>query len=172
MMVFAWILLLAASTGSELADEVCQIPAGDYRYVEVELHRNPARVSASYEVQAGAGRVRLALMRREDLERFRDELPHGLIAVTDLGRAGQLTDPYHRRGDYVVVVDNREGSGPATVHLRVWLDFGAGRGPGVTLLSSQRRLAVVAISFGVFFAMVTYSGGRLWRAVQRRYKAG
>lgn len=171
-MVFAWILLLAAVTHGDLADEICQIPAGDYRYVEVELHENPARISASYQIQSSGGEVRLALMRREDLERMRDDLPHGLLAVTSLGRAGQLTDRFHRRGDYVVVVDNRDGSREAKVRLRVWLDFGSGRGPGVMLLSQQRQLAVVAISFGVFFAMLTYSGGRLWRAVKGRPGAG
>jgi len=169
-MLLAWILLLApfsASTRVELSDEICQIPAGEWRYREVELHQDPARISASYEVQSGPGRIRLALMAREDLDRMRDDLPYGLVAATPLGYRGELVDRFHRRGDYVVVVDNRDGHREATVHLRVWLDFGVGRFPEVTGLSPTRQLIVVALSLAVFLGVVTYSGRRLWRAVKR-----
>jgi hypothetical protein len=166
-MLFAFLLLLAASTRGEIADEVCRIPAGRWRYVPVELRQAPARISASYEVEDGSARVRLALMQSEDLERLRDELPHGHIAATPPGRRGLLADRFDRRGDYVVVVDNREGSREATVHLRVWVDFGAGRGPEVTGLSPGRQLTVVALSLAVFAGIVTYSSRRLWRAVKR-----
>ncbi len=166
MMLFAWMLMLAASTRGELADEDCQIPPGEWRYVEVQLHQEPASVSASYEVRSGPGRVRLALMGREDLERMRDDLPHGHLAETPLGRSGQLTDVFGRRGDYAVVLDNRDGTRAATVHLRVWLDFGARRVPEVTELAPGRQFMVVAISLAVFFGIVTYSGRRLWRAVK------
>ena len=166
MTLFAWVLLLAASTRGELADEDCQIPAGEWRYVEVQLHQEPASVSASYEVRSAAGRVRLALMRREDLERMRDDLPHGHLAETPLGKSGQLSDAFRRRGDYAVVLDNRDGTRAATVHLRVWLDFGGRHGPEVTELAPGRQFVVVAVSLAVFFGIVTYSGRRLWRAVK------
>jgi hypothetical protein len=166
MTLFAWMLLLAASTRGELADEDCLIPAGEWRYVEVQLHQEPASVSASYEVRSGAGRVRLALMRREDLERMRDDLPHGHLAETPLGKSGQLNDAFRRRGDYAVVLDNRDGTQAVTAHLRVWLDFGGRRVPEVTELAPGRQLVVVAVSLAVFFGIVTYSGRRLWRAVK------
>jgi hypothetical protein len=166
MTLFAWMLLLTASTRGELADEDCQIPAGEWRYVEVQLHQEPASVSASYEVRSGAGRVRLALMRREDLERMRDDLPHGHLAETPLGKSGQLTDAFRRRGDYAVVLDNRGGTLPVTVHLRVWLDFGGRAGPEVTELAPERQFVVVAASLAVFLGIVAYSSRRLWRAVK------
>jgi hypothetical protein len=167
MMIFAWMLLLAASKHAELADEDCRIPAGEWRYVEVQLHQEPGTVSASYEVRSGPGRVRLALMRRADLERMRDDLPHGHLAETPLGQAGQLTDAFRRRGDYAVVLDNRDGTRDATVHLRVWLDFGGRREPEVSEITPERQFVVVAVSLAVFFGIVTYSGRRLWRAVKR-----
>jgi hypothetical protein len=166
MMLFAWMLLLAGATHAELADEDCQIPAGEWRYVEVQLHQEPARVFASYETRPGSGKVRLALMRSEDLDRMRDDEPHGHIVETSLGRSGTLADPFSRRGDYAVVLDNRDGTRAATVHLRVWLEFGSGQRPEVTELAPQRQFVVVAISLAVFFGIVSYSGRRLWRAVK------
>jgi hypothetical protein len=166
-MFFALILLLIAPARVELSDEVCQIPAGEWRYREVELHQDPARVSASYEVQSGSGRVRLALMERSDLDRLREDLPHGFIAETPQGHRGQFVDRFHRRGTYEVVLDNREGRQDATVHLRVWADFGVGRASAVTGLSPTRQLTVIFVSVAVFLGIVTYSGRRLWQALKK-----
>jgi hypothetical protein len=162
-MLLASMVLLAAPVGSELMDEVHQIPAGDWKFVEVELHQQPARISASYEVLSGSDRVRVALMLREDLERMREDLP-GSIAATPPGRSGHFADRVRRRGDYVVVLDNQGGRLPARVRLRVGLDFGAG--PEVKRLSPQRQFTVVAVSCLVFLGIVTFSARRLLRAMR------
>ncbi|MBZ5727249.1 MAG: hypothetical protein LAP87_19900 [Acidobacteriia bacterium] len=164
MTAFAWILLLAAATSVDLVDEVYQIPASEWRYVEIELKQKPALVSARYQVEAGAREVRLALLRREDIERLREDLPHGHLAETPPGATGRLEYPVLLPGVYVILVDNL-ASHPTAVHLRVRLDFGAS--PGVARLSRQRQLAVVLISFAVFFGIVTFSARRLLRAIKR-----
>ncbi len=167
IMLFACLLLLAATTHTELADEISRIPPGEWRYVPVELHQEPARISADFVVQSSSGSVRLLLMHQDDLERMRDDLPHGHLMATPIRRAGRITDKYHRQGDLVVVADNREGSETATVHLRVWVDFEGGKGPEITRLSRSRQVMVISISLAVFFGIVTYSGRRLLRAVNR-----
>ena len=172
MTAFAWILFLAASTSVELVDEVYQIPAGEWRYVEIELKQRPALVSASYQVLSGWRQVRVALMRREDLERLRGDQPHGVLEVTATGPAGQLDYLVHRPGAYAVVLDNQPGplglpGKPTTVHLRVRLDFGENPGPEVTGLSPERQLAVILVSFAVFFGIVTFSARRLLRGIKR-----
>jgi hypothetical protein len=54
------------------------------------------------------------------------------------------------------------------VRLRVSLDFSPRRlGPEVTRLSPERQLAVIVISFAVFFGIVAYSGRKLLRAIRR-----
>jgi hypothetical protein len=165
MMLFASILLLAASTGREYVDEVHQIPAGDWKFKEIRLHQQPARISASYEVLNGTGSVRAALMLREDLERMSGDLP-GSIAMTAEGNRGHFVDVVRRKGDYVVVLDNQDGKQAATVRLLVWLDFGPDTGPEVKQLTPRRQLMVVAISFAVFFGIVGYSGRRLLKAMR------
>jgi len=117
-------------------------------------------------VRDGGGRVRVALMRREDLERLREGLPHGVMEATAAAGAGTLAHLVAVPGDYAVVVDNRGGPA-AKVHLRVWLDFAAGQGPTVTRLSHDRRLVVIMISFAVFFGIVTWSARRLLRGMRR-----
>jgi hypothetical protein len=164
MMLLASIVLLAASAGSEVMDEVHQIPAGDWKYVEVALDRRPARISASYEVLSGSGRVRAALMLREDLERMSADLP-GSILVTPEGSRGYFTDMVRRRGDYVVVLDNQDGRVAATVRLRVGLDFGAG-GAEVGRLTPRRQFTVVAISCVAFLGIAGFSARRLLKEMR------
>jgi hypothetical protein len=166
MIAFAWILLMAASSTVDLVDEVYQVPADEWRYVELGLNQRPALVTARFEVESGSRQVRLALMRRGDLERLRAGLPHGVIDSTEAAALGSLTPQVRGPGDYVLVVSN-QGETPASVHLRVSLDFAPRRGPEVTRLSPQRQLTVILISFAVFFGIVTWSARLLLRGIQR-----
>src|SRR3954454_4501201 len=148
MLAIACFFLLAASR-VQLADEVYVIPPnGEWRYVEVALRQQPALVTAQFEVTDGPPMLRLALLHRDDLEKLRAGAPHGVIDLTSEAGHGTLEYPVRERGDYVLVIDN-QGPAPATVHVRIWLDFGR-RAPLVTQLSPTRQLAVVAISFAVF----------------------
>ena len=137
-------------------------------YVPIDLRQNPARVDASFDVQSGSQTVRLALMTRTDFERLRDELPHGLFAVTAAGRSGALHFRVRQPGDYVLVADNRaHKERPTAVHLRISLDFAGPSGPDVTRLAPQRQLTVVVIAFAFFFGVVTWSARKLLRAAKR-----
>ena len=165
MIALAWILLLSAATKVELTDEVYRIPSNEWWWVEVNLRQKPAEVSATYEVQSGPRKVRVALMTRDDLERLNNDLPHGVLAVSEPAKSGSLAYRVRRRGNYVLLVDNRvDGNQPAAVHLRIALDFAGPPEPEETQISSQRQLAVIAMSFAFFAGVVTYSAKRLWRA--------
>jgi len=164
-MIAFWILMLAASSVADVVDEVYQIPAHEWRYVELGLNQKPAVVNARYTVQSGSSQVRIALMRRDDLERLRAGLPHGVIEETEPGSSGEFIPRVRGAGDYVVVVDN-EGE-KATVHLRIWLDFGVQAAPEMTRLSPRRQLVVILLSFATFFGIVTWSARRLLRGIRR-----
>jgi hypothetical protein len=163
----ALLLVAASPTSVVLVDEMYQIPANEWRYVEVILQQQPALVSADYRAEAGAKDVRLALLRREDLARLRGGRALGWLAETEAGPTGGLRYRVRDRGEYAIVVDNRGGDEPASVHLQVSLDFGLERGPEVTTISPRRQLAVILISFAVFFGIVTWSARRLLRSVGR-----
>jgi hypothetical protein len=157
-------------------DEVYQIPPAEWKYVEVNLRQNPALVTASFRVESGAesgaesgsGNIRLALMTRADLEHLRADLPHGLLAVTAIGKSGALNFRVREPGDYVLIVDNRASRAqPAAVHLRIALDFAGPSGPDVTGLSRQRQLTVIVLAFAFFFGVVTFSARKLLRGAKR-----
>jgi len=162
MIAFAWIMLLAASSRVELVNEDYQIAAADWQWVPVGVKQQPGILQASFHVLSESGQVRLILMRRQDL----DEMPHGALAQTPQGRVASFGQYIQELGDYALVVDNREGSTPVSVHLGVWMDF-TQRGPPVRTLAPERQLTVIVVSFAVFFAIVTWSARKLLRAVRR-----
>jgi hypothetical protein len=168
MTALACLVLLAASTNVELVDEVYQIPPAEWKYVEVNLRQNPARVDAGFNVQSGSETVRLALLTRAALENLRAGLPHGILAATSAGKSGSLHFRVRKPGDYVLVVDNRSNKKtPAAVHLRISLDFAAPSGPEVTRLAPRRQFTVILLAFAFFFGVVTWSARKLLRAAKK-----
>ena len=156
--LLACLLLFTISSSVELVDEVYQVPANDWRYVDLGLKQRSAIVKATFQVESGSP-VRLMLMTRRDLER----MSHGetYVALRDMqaARSGVIQQRTPSRGDYMVALENRGAPAAARVHLRITLDFG-----DATQLSPERRLAVIAISFAVFFGLVSFSAIKLWRA--------
>ena len=166
MIAFVWLCLLVSPSSVELVDEVYRVPANEWRYVEVSLRQQPALLSAELDWQAGSRDVRAALLRREDLDRLRQDHPYGVLAATSPGPSGRFHYYVRDPGDYAVVLDNRDSDRPATVRLRVWLDFAGPPGYGQTL-SPQRRLGVILVSFALFFGIVTWSARRLLQNVRK-----
>jgi hypothetical protein len=163
MIALACLLALAAATRVDLVDEVYSIPADKWHYVDVALKQQPAVVLARFD-SPDSDAVRVALMRHEDMEHLFEGLPYGVVSEIGPARNGILRAQVPP-GNYAIVLDNRESSGrPATVHLRVWLDFS--RGQSTSQITPQRQLAVIVISFAVFFAIAGYSMSRLWKIFQ------
>lgn len=152
-------LLLAVAPRVEVTNEVYEIPANDWRYVEVSLNQKPALVSARYMVleSAGTPAVRAALVPRDDVKSLHSGEGLDDYEPTSAGASGELRRHTREPGTYAVVVENR-ASAPASVRIRIWLEF-----PVATMISRERRYTVVAISFVVFFAIVGFSARRLLR---------
>jgi len=162
MPFFAWILLLAASSSVQLVDQTFQIPANDWRFVDLGLRQRSALVTANFNVESGPP-VQLLLMEQGDMERMNRGDAHGVVMATPAGPAGRIAVHSGKPGDYVVVIENRSGQAETSkVRLRVSVDFVES-----TQLSPERQLVVITISFAVFFGIVTYSARRLWNAVKR-----
>jgi|ERR1051326_1490915 hypothetical protein len=163
---FAWILLLAAPQRVNLVDQVYRIPAKEWWHLgeDLDLTNRHGQVTVRFETGSDSKQIRLALLRRSDFERLRNDLAHGVMAMTETGESGELN--FQVPGDYELVVDN-QARVPANVHLRVWLTSGVRRGPGVVTLSPARQFTVIAISSAFFFGIVTFSFRRLLRATRR-----
>ena len=167
MAVLSLLLLLAAAARVDLVDEVYTIPPAEWRYVNVELKQTPVAVNCSFQVLSQGAEVRVALLSRADLEHLRADEPHGFLVATQPRASGSFDFHLHTPGDYAVVVDNRARDAAVRVRLRVALDFSSGHGPEVKYLSPERRLAVIVVSFVVFFGILTWSARKLLRAIER-----
>lgn len=158
----AAILLLAASTPTTFVHDEMTVPAGNWRYIDVPLHDKAARIFASYAVLHGSDHFRLALVERRDLDATSEDPPTGFTSTQE-GAGGRIDDTIRRRGDYAVVLDNRDGKQDATVRLQVWLDWD---GPDVKRLLPRRQLTVIAVSCVAFLGIVAFSAQRLLRAMK------
>ena len=157
--MIAALVFLAASPQVLLVDKVFEIPAMQWRYWDHSLSAGPALLSCYFESGRPDTRVRVALVSRGELDAWLSDRDHDEIGSTPVGPSGMLRVAAHDPETYVVI--ENLGPRPASVHLRVFLDEAA-----VRYLSRGRRLAVVAISFGVFFAIVSLSARKLLKAVR------
>lgn len=157
------LILLASATHVELVDDVFHIPARQWLYTELALRQRPSVLSADLDVRSGSRQVRLALLRREDLDRLRADRPFGVLATTDPAGSSHLRYPIRVPGDYFLLIDNRTSGGQSSeAHIRVAVDFG----PPAFQLPFQRQIAVIVISFAVFFVIAGYSARRLLRGIR------
>lgn len=168
MLALVCTLAFAFASAGELVNQVYTIPADEWRYLDLGIGQRATLVEAEYQVSAGSDRVRLAVMRSDDLEHLRDGLPYGVVEATEPGRSGKLTCELRPPGGYVLLVNNRMGNGrAAVVHLRIRLSFAPVAGAVPELLSPSRRLVVILVSFAAFFAIITWSGRKLLPPVRR-----
>jgi hypothetical protein len=166
---FALFLLAGAFHNLKVVDQTYQIPPNNWRYIDSADWRNPlewrdapAIIRASFKVESGPA-VRLMIVDRASLERVqRGEEPTPL-RQTISAAAGALVQRSGSPNDCILLLENRGAAATASVHLAVTIDSW-----DAAELSPERRLAVLAISFCVFFGMLGYAGAKLWRAAVKR----
>jgi hypothetical protein len=159
-MTAALFLLLALFARGDLVDETFEIPANDWRYVPRPLTQQPAMVDCVFQADRPDAQVRLVLLSQSDLNEWRAGRDHEEIASTPAGRRGTLRMPVHEADTYVVI--ENAAAKTVRVRLRVYLEQ-----PQVRYLSRGRQLAVIVISFGVFFAIVSVSARKLMKSIGR-----
>ncbi len=158
--MIAVVLLLAAFSRVDLIDETFEVPASDWRYVPRPVTPEPAEVDCVFQSDRPDAQVRVVLLSHQDLNAWRVGHDHEEIISTPIGPRGVLRVPLHDVDSYLAI-ENR-GSRPVRVRLRVFLEH-----PAVRYLSRGRQLAVILISFGVFFAIVSLSARKLLKSVRR-----
>ena len=147
----------------QLVDERVEVPASDWRYVDVALHQRTARVRCSFETIPRGTPIKVALVRAAELQELRDGAPLDQAVRTG---AGAFEAHTRSTGQYAIVLDNRSGARPVQILLRIHLDFGAAS--AVRYADPRRQLASILLSFAVFFAAVTYFARKLLSASSHR----
>jgi hypothetical protein len=159
-MIAALLFWLAVTPRIELVNRTFDLPVNNWRYVPLPLNQQPAWVDCYFDSTTPSASVRAVLLSREDLDAWLAGHQPDELDATAAGPKGFMRSPVHEPDAYVAV--ENKGSRPATVHLQVFLDQ-----PQVRVLSRTRQLAVILISFGVFFAIVSLSARSLLKAIKK-----
>lgn len=162
------LLQLGSLARMALLDDVVTVPRAEWRVLPVVITRQTGTVQCSYRVLKPNSVVRVALLAKEDADRWRKGSPHTEIASIPAGRAGSLGVTLKGPGEYELVVDNREGSSETELHLAVYLLPGNEAGPAVRYVPGERRVVVIGLSAGFFAAVALYAGRKLKRALDER----
>jgi hypothetical protein len=99
-----------------------------------------------------------------EFRQFNRGRKHETLAVSPDAASGEFRRIVEERGQYAVVIVNQKKAPAATVSLDVSTDLNPSAGIAREL-PAGRRLAVILISFALFFATVTWAGIKLMRAV-------
>ncbi len=162
--------LFALQTGGPLllTDEIVTVPPTQWRSVDVSLRQKPAVVECIFHAGDHPG-VRVVLMTKDAVERFRRGNAHSILAATAYQAGGTLKFAVTEPGDYAVVLDNRlDGFRTAQVRLKVNLTFMPEKQATVRHPTKQRQALVIMLSFLFFAAIVILSGWKLRSAIVER----
>jgi len=150
-------LLLAGAAQAVLF----RLEPGEYRWIPFSVKKSPAAVDCRFRVLRGDATVHMEVMRAGEFRKYVRGKQYDTFASAADGRAGQINRLVDEPGEFAVVVENDEHAPVAMVDLEVRPALNP---TPETVLPPERRLAVILISFGIFFGLVTWSGWRLWRA--------
>jgi hypothetical protein len=161
-----WLLFLMAgmATGSE--QSAFRLDPGDFRWFPFTVKQVPTEVDCRFTVVRGNASVHMELLPMSEFRLFNRGREHDTLAVSDGAHSGAFRRMLDTRGQYAVVVMNRRGGGPATVSLEVRTDLDPNADVVAKMLPPGRRLAVILVSFAIFFITVTWSGIKLMRAIR------
>jgi hypothetical protein len=156
------VLLLLAAFAAQAAP--FRLDAGDNRYFQVAVTRVPTLVECRFKVLQGAPSVHLEIMSDAEYRHMSRGRDYDAIASSPTAREGEIRRMVEERGRFDVVLINDPGAPAAVVDLEVRTDVDPSEDSVARVLSPGRRLAVILISFAIFFALVTWSAWRLLRA--------
>jgi hypothetical protein len=152
--------LMAASALQALP---LRLEPGEYRWVPFTVKRSPTAVDCRFRVLQGGPTVHMEILSAAEFRRFSRGRNYDPFASAPDGRTGEIRRLVDERGEFAVVVENDEHAPVAMVDLEVTTDLNPSPDSLARVLPPDRRLAVILISFGIFFGLVTWSGWRLWR---------
>ena len=153
--------LLPAATILNL--QAIRLEAGDYRWFPFTIKQVPTELECHYEVLQGGTSVQVELLPMSEFRAFNRGREHQTLAVSPPSRSGAFHRTIAQVGEYLVAVKNAANSPSVIVSLEVSTNP---QSLAARELPPSRRLTVILISFALFFAIVTWSGVKLLRAVK------
>ena len=170
-MIALFALLLAAANPTAIPSatptpQAMRLEPGDYRWVPFTVKQIPTEADCRFEVLQGGPSVHLELLPMGEFRAFSRNKEHETLAVSPDSMKGAFRRMIDRPGQYAVVLKNSSKSEPVVVSL----EFSTNLNPNANVVAQElpphKRLMVILISFGVFFAMVSWSGVQLIRGLK------
>ncbi len=143
-----------------------RLDPGEWRWIPFTVRQIPTEVDCRFEVLQGNPSVHVELLPMSEFRQFNRGRKHETLAVSPDSASGAFRRIVEERGQYAVVIVNRKNAPAATVSLEVGTDLNPSASGVARELPAGRRLAVILISFALFFVTVTWSGIKLMRAVR------
>jgi len=160
------LLAVALFGASSLPAMPLHLGPGEYRWIPFTVKRIPTLVDCRFRVLQGGPTVHMEIMSVPEFRRFNRGRDYDALATAPDGREGEIRRLVDERGEFAVVVANGDRAAVAMVDLEVRTDLDPSADSMARVLPPGRRLAVILISFGIFFGVVTWSGLRLLRVTR------
>jgi hypothetical protein len=158
--------LLFAGAATQDAGEPFRLEGGDFRWIPIKVRQTPLEVDCHFKVVSGNATVHMELLPLSEFRLFDRGQEHETMASTPDNREGEFRRVIDTRGQYAVVVENKRGSPPVSVLLRVETNLNPEADVAQTL-PRGRRLAVILVSFAFFFVTLAWSGHKLLSCIRR-----
>jgi len=146
-----------------------RLDPGEYRWLPFTVKQTPAQVDCRFQVIAGTPSVHVELLPMSEFRLFTHGKEHDSLALSPASSTGSFRRVIEEPGQYAVVLVNSKTAPAATISLELKVDSDPNAAVSSRELSPKRRLAVILISFSLFFAIVTWSGLKLVRAIKETH---
>jgi hypothetical protein len=160
------VLILALFCAGALKGVPLSLGPGEYKWLPLTVKRIPTGVDCRFRVMQGGATVHMEILSAAEFRRFNRSRDYDALATAPDGHQGEIRRLMDEPGEFAVVVANDDRAPEAMVDLEVSTDLNPSPESMARVLSPQRRLAVIVVSFAIFFGLITWSGWRLLRATR------
>ena len=158
--------LFFAAVATAAEPQRIHLEPGEYRWVPITVKQIPTEVACRLELSGGQPTVHAELLPMSEFRLFVRRQKHDTLAISREGQSVEFRRIVDSRGQYAVVVRNRENGGPVDLTFEVRTEVDPSSGAVAQTLPGRRRLTVILASFALFFATVLWSGLKLMRAIR------
>ena len=157
----AQILAPASSSPQQI-----RLEPGEYRWIPLKVKQVPTEIACQYQVSEGAPSVHAELLTMRDFRLLARGIQHESLAISREGQNAEFRRIVGFKGEYAAVITNRKNAGPVVVSFDVRTEVDPANATVAQTLPPRRKLAVILISFAVFFVTVVWWGVKLTRAIR------
>lgn len=150
----------------EAAPQQIHLAPGEYRWIPLTVKQTPTAIACKYQVLEGNAGVHAELLTMREFRLLAKGLQHESLATTREGQSAEFRRIVGTPGQYAAVISNRKDAQPAVVSFDVRTEVDPASANVAQTLPARRKLAVILISFALFFVTVVWSGILLTKAIR------